>query len=133
MPAAAAGGGREVVPAEQRYWPFSAVLPACADPSVTGYIQSRFASRERKYWHTGLTIERIEEVRDVAFRPWGADYVPRRFCTGIALLSDGVKRRVDYFVKEDLGLIGASWGLNWCVHGLDPNRAYAPDCKMARP
>lgn len=128
-----AAGERDVVPAEARYSPFSGVLPACTDTSVLGRIQSRFSSRETTYWNTGLNIIGFEKVAAVAHRPWGADYVPRRFCTGVALMSDGAKRRVDYLLKEDLGIIGATWGLNWCVHGLDYNRAYAPDCKMARP
>lgn len=128
-----AAGERDVVPAESRYWSFSGSLPACGDNWVLGRIQSRFSSRENTYWNTGLNIISFEKVAPVAERPWGADYVPRRFCTGVALMSDGAKRRVDYLLKEDLGIIGATWGINWCVHGLDYNRNYAPDCKMARP
>lgn len=126
-------GAHDVVPAEARYSPFTGVLPACTDSSVLGRIERRFASREATYWNSTLTIVGFEHVRHVAERPWGKAYVPRRFCTATALMSDGRKRRVDYFVKEDLGIIGMTWGLNWCVHGLDRNFAYAPDCKMARP
>jgi len=61
------------------------------------------------------------------------DYIPRRFCTGTAILSDGVKRRIDYSVREGLGLIGVTWGVDYCVLGLDRNWAYAPACQMARP
>lgn len=126
-------GAHETVPAEQRFSPFTGHLPGCGDPSVLGRIERRFASRESTYWESGLTILGFERVRHVAERPWGRQYVPRRFCTAVALMSDGRKRRVDYFVKEDLGIIGMTWGLNWCVHGLDRNFAYAPQCKMARP
>jgi len=41
--------------------------------------------------------------------------------------------RIDYSVREDLGIIGATWGVEFCVHGLDRNWAYAPACRMARP
>lgn len=129
LPSAAHG----IVPAERRYSPFTGQLPACADPSVLARIERRFASREATYWDSRLTILGFERIRHVAERPWGSQYVPRRFCSATALMSDGRKRRVDYFLKEDLGIIGATWGLNWCVHGLDRNFAYAPDCKMARP
>ena len=119
--------------AEERVYPFSGVLPACSDGAVLSHIQRWFASREATYWQSTLTIDGFDRVGVVAERPWGAAYVPRRFCTARAHMSDGHVRRVDYFIKEDLGIIGMSWGVNWCVHGLDRNRAYAPDCKMARP
>lgn len=124
---------REQVPAEERIQPFTGLLPSCSDGAVLSHIQRWFASRETSYWQSTLTIDGFDKVGIVAERPWGADFVPRRFCTARALMSDGHIRRVDYFIKEDLGIIGMSWGVNWCVHGLDRNYAYAPDCKMARP
>jgi hypothetical protein len=124
---------REQVPAEERIQPFTGLLPSCSDGAVLSHIQRWFASRETSYWQSTLTIDGFDKVGIVAERPWGSDYVPRRFCTARALMSDGHVRRVDYFIKEDLGIIGMSWGVNWCVHGLDRNYAYAPDCKMARP
>ena len=33
----------------------------------------------------------------------------------------------------DTGMIAASWGVEWCVVGLDRDWAYNPRCKMARP
>ena len=30
-------------------------------------------------------------------------------------------------------MIGASWGVQWCVIGLDRNWAYNPACKAAGP
>ena len=29
-------------------------------------------------------------------------------------------------------MIGGSWGVQWCVVGVDRNWAYNPDCKMAQ-
>lgn len=124
---------RDQVPAEQRIQPFTGVLPSCSDGAVLSHIQRWFASRETSYWQSTLTIDGFDKIGIVAERPWGVNYVPRRFCTARAHMSDGHVRRVDYFIKEDLGIIGMSWGVNWCVHGLDRNYAYAPDCKMARP
>ena len=60
-----------------------------------------------------------------------------RFITGDTrtriALNDGSLHRVDYSVRENLGLFGWTWNVNWCVSGLDRHRSYAPDCKMARP
>lgn len=69
----------------------------------------------------------------MAWRPWGLDFIPRRYCTGKVITSDGMRRRIDYSVREDLAIIGSNWGVEWCVQGLDRNWAYQPDCKMARP
>ncbi len=49
------------------------------------------------------------------------------------MLNNGVYHRVDYSVRENLGLFGRGWNVNWCVAGLDRELSYAPNCKMARP
>ena len=120
-------------PAEHRLLPWSAAIPGCQDPGVLSEIASRFAQKEAQFWNSSLTILGYERIRPVAWRPWGLDTIPRRFCTATATTSDGRKRRVDYLVQEDLGIIGATWGVVWCVSGLDRGRTYAPNCKMARP
>lgn len=110
---------------------YDAVVPAC-DYGL-GVIASRFATKEGRFWNSALTIQGFENVRQVAFHPWANDTIPRRFCTATALVSDGKKRRVNYLIGEDTGFIGATWGVEWCVVGLDRNWAYNPACKMARP
>ena len=110
---------------------YDAVVPAC-DYGL-GVIASRFATKEGRFWNSGLTIQGFENVRQVAFHPWANDTIPRRFCTATAIVSDGRKHRVNYLIGEDTGFIGATWGVEWCVVGLDRNWAYNPACKMARP
>ena len=51
----------------------------------------------------------------------------------VAITPDGVRRPVHYSIAEDLGAIGATWGVEWCVVGLDRNWAYNPLCKIAGP
>lgn len=134
LPAAAAGG-RYVAPpdrAEARIIPMYGNLPACDDPAVLGEITSWFNSREAKFWGP-LQAVAYDRIRPLAYRPWGADFIPRRFCSGRIALNDGSLHRVDYSVRENLGLFGLTWNVNWCVSGLDRHRSYAPDCKMARP
>ncbi|HEY0568610.1 MAG TPA: hypothetical protein VGD13_10880, partial [Xanthobacteraceae bacterium] len=96
-------------------------------------IQARFSEKEGTYWNSALKIVDFLRVREVAFRPWAVDTIPRRFCSGTVLTSDGVKRRVDFLIGEDTGMIGAGWGVTWCVAGLDRNWTYNPSCRMARP
>jgi hypothetical protein len=124
---------RELEPAERREVPFDANIPACNDPLVLGQIANRFASTEWRFWNSGLTLLSFERVRQDAWRPWGLDVIPRRFCSGVVLVSDGHRRPISYSIREDLGFIGVSWGTEWCITGLDRHYAYAPYCKQARP
>ena len=123
----------EITPAERRDHSFNASIPGCSDPSVLGDITSRFAKREGRFWNSDLQILGFENVRETAWRPWGLEHLPRRFCSGTALVSDGYKRRVDFSVRDGLGFLGTGWGTEWCVAGLDRNYAYAPQCKQAAP
>ncbi len=106
-------------------------LPPCE--AALGEIRAKFAQKESQFWNSDLQILSFEKVRQTAFRPWAANTIPRRFCSATALVSDGKRHRVDYWIGEDTGMIGASWGVEWCVVGLDRNWAYNPGCKMARP
>jgi hypothetical protein len=110
---------------------YDGVLPPCE--AALGTIASRFAQKEGQFWNSDLQILDFERVRETAFRPWVAGTIPRRFCSAVALVSDGRKHRVSYWIGEDTGMIGMTWGVEWCVVGLDRNWAYNPACKMARP
>jgi hypothetical protein len=110
---------------------YEGALPGCE--AALGDIASRFAEKEGRFWNSALQILGFEDVRQTAFSPWAKATIPRRFCTAVALVSDGRRHKVDYWIGEDTGLIGASWGVEWCVVGLDRNWAYNPACKMARP
>ena len=106
-------------------------LPACEAALDT--IASRFTQKEGRFWNSDLTIENFEQVKEVAFRPWADGTIPRRFCNGRVLISDGIWRTIRYSIVEDGGMIGQSWGVQWCVVGLDRNWAYSPACKAAAP
>ncbi len=110
---------------------YDGVLPPCE--AALDKIASRFEQKESQYWNSNLQILGFERVRQTAFRPWAKEIIPRRFCSAVALVSDGRKHRVDYWIGEDTGMIGANWGVEWCVVGLDRNWSYNPGCKMARP
>jgi hypothetical protein len=122
---------------EKNFWlsgpRYNAVVPLCDEAGPLRTIQSRFASKEGRFWQSDLQIVEFEKVREIAFRPWVADAIPRRFCSAVALVNDSRKRVVYYSIVEDAGIIGATWGVEWCVVGLDRNWAYNPACKMAHP
>ena len=122
---------------EMNFWlsgpRYGGVLPACDTPWALDRIQSRFATKEGRFWNSSLRIVELGKVRETAFRPWAPDTIPRRYCSAVAITSDGVKRAVHYSIGEDTGIIGATFGVEWCVVGADRNWANNPDCRMARP
>lgn len=113
--------------------PLAGKVPACSSPSVLRRITSRFHETESKYWHSDLKIVSLNRPAEIALRPWGPDYIERRYCRAHALTSDGVTRQVHYSIGDGTSGFGVGYGVEWCVTGLDRNLAYAPDCKMAGP
>jgi hypothetical protein len=131
--ASSALGAGVVVPAEQRYAPFSVDLPPCDDAGVIGNVQSNFASAQSTFWNSSLQLGSADRIREIGFRANGLAYIPRRYCVARMQSSDGVKRAVVYQIQADLGPIGWGYGVEWCVIGLDHNLAYAPACSVLRP
>jgi hypothetical protein len=134
LPAGSAGAANIL---EKNFWlsgpRYDGNLPPCDGWWVLEKVSSRFGQKESNFWTSDLRIVEIDHVRETSFRPGPPNTIPRRFCSAIALVSDGVKRPVHYSISEDTGMIGVSWGIEWCVEGLDRNWAYNPRCKMARP
>ncbi len=122
---------------EKNFWlsgpEYSGDVPVCAEPKALELIAKRFAETDEMYWHTGLRVVELDRVNEIAFRPWGPAYLPRRYCSARALTSDNRRRAVYFSIIEDGSFIGWTWGVEWCIMGLDHNFAYAPSCKMARP
>jgi hypothetical protein len=122
---------------EKNFWlsgpRYDAIVPPCDSGWALDKIRARFGTKESRFWNSDLTLLEFGHIRQIAFRPWAEATIPRRWCSGKVLVSDGRWRPVYYSIIEDGGMIGATWGVEWCVVGLDRNWAYNPNCKMARP
>ena len=122
-------------PLELNFWlngpRYEGKLAACE--KVLSTITSQFQEKERTFWNSKLVITAYGRVHETAFRPWQSDNIPRRYCEGDVMLSDGKMRTVHYSIVEDAGFAGFGQGVEWCVTGLDRNWAYNPLCKAARP
>jgi hypothetical protein len=120
---------------EKNFWlsgpRYDGDLPPCE--SALGEISYRFAEKESKFWNSDLQITGYEKVRELAYRPWPSDSIPRRFCTAHALMNDGHVRQVHYSIIEDGGFAGYGSGVDFCVVGLDRDWAFNPACKAAKP
>jgi hypothetical protein len=108
-------------------------LPPCNYPAALDRIIGDFHIKEARFWNSRLQIVGIENIQQTALLPWAAQSIPRRFCSGIAVVNDGARHAIFYSIAEDTGMIGIDWGVNFCVVGLDRNLAYGPACRAARP
>jgi len=108
-------------------------IPACDYAPALDRIIINFHTKEFRFWNSELRIVGIENIHETAVLPWAAQSIPRRFCSGTAVINDGTKHLINYSIAEDTSIIGASWGVNFCVADLDRNWAYRPDCRSAGP
>ncbi|MCS3762123.1 hypothetical protein [Bradyrhizobium centrosematis] len=96
-------------------------------------IEREFAEKEYTFWNSSLKITGFSAVHETAYRPWQSDNIPRRYCSGEAMLTDGKVRKVHFSIIEDGGFASYGNGVEWCVVGVDRNWAYNPACRAARP
>jgi hypothetical protein len=122
---------------EKNFWMsgprYDRVMPACDFSGALDRIISNFRQKEYNFWNSQLRIVGIEDIRETAELPWAAQSIPRRFCSGAALINDGSRHDIYYSIAEDTGMTGMDFGVNFCVTGLDRDWAYNPACRAARP
>jgi hypothetical protein len=122
---------------EKNFWMsgprYDQVLPPCNYRAALDRIIGDFQIKEARFWNSRLQIVGIENIQQTALLPWAAQSIPRRFCSGTAVINDGARHAIFYSIAEDTGMIGIDWGVNFCVVGLDRNFAYGPACRAARP
>ena len=122
---------------EKNFWlsgpNYSREMPACDYAPAVNRVMIDFHTKEVRFWNSRLKIVGIENIRQSAYLPWAAQSIPRRFCSGTALINDGGRHRIYYSIASGTGIIGASWGVNFCVVGIDRNWAYGPNCRAAQP
>ena len=132
---AASAPAKAANPLEMNFWlsgpKYEGRVAPCGAAVPT--IVSRFQEKESTFWNSTLTITGVANVREIAFRPWQSDNIPRRFCTGSVMVSDGKVRTVNYSIIEDGGFAGYDQGVEFCVVGLDRNWAFNPACRAAKP
>jgi len=132
---ASAQAARAADPLELNFWlsgpRYDGRLAPCEQ--ALGVIANQFQEKESTYWNSRLEITGYNNIHEIAFRPWQSDHIPRRYCTGKAITSDGKTHTVNFSIIEDGGFASYDQGVEWCVRGFDRNWAYNPACRLAGP
>jgi hypothetical protein len=129
-------------PWELNFWlsgpKYEGRLASCE--SVLGTITSQFQEKESTFWNSSLKITAYGRIHETAYRPWQSDNIPRRYCSGDVMLSDGKLRTVHFSIIEDGSFASYSQGIEWCVTGLDrtgpitpPATPHGPDFRSIFP
>ena len=92
--------------------------------------QLSIPGKREQFWNSPLVITSYGRIHETAFRPWQSDNIPRRYCSGDVMLSDGKLRTVHYSIIEDGGFAGFNQGVEWCVPALT---AIGPTIRAAGP
>jgi hypothetical protein len=108
-------------------------VPLCHEHGPLDHIIAHWGTKEYRFWNSNLELVGFEHIREVAWEPWPSGTIPRRFCSASVLVSDGKRRQIYYSIAEDAGMIGATYGVDFCVVGLDRDWTYNPQCQLARP
>lgn len=120
-------------PNERVYFGWSGdYLPACDSGSAQRAVARQIARAVPSYYD-GLEIKLIEEIRESDFTIRRPSPVGRRYCNGVATLSDDTRHRIYYALVQYDGFLGLSWGVKACLDGLDKFRVYDGECRTVRP
>src|ERR1700749_816070 len=100
-------------PRELNFWlsgpNYDGRLKSCE--AALGTITSQFQEKESTYWNSALTITAYGRIHETAYRPWKSSNIPRRYCSGDVMLSDGKVHAVHFSIIEDGSFAGYDQGI----------------------
>jgi len=105
-------------------------FPHCHDEKVLEKIIERFNWAEDNTFQRGFYLGNIERVRERVVQTNSA--IPRRYCRGHARLTNGRHPTIYYLIEGGQGFAGNSFGVEFCMSGLDPMREYDGSCRVLR-
>ena len=110
--------------------------PHCEDPKVRSRVASGFGHKARNELHRpDLGIAEIVHVRQTRFEPQrhiDIFTVPRRYCEGTALLTNGDHRKVWYLIEGGAGFATIGANVEFCVSGFDRWNVHNSGCRVLR-
>ena len=107
-------------------------FPECHDSRVLAKIIKRFNWAENATWQRGFILDDIVRTRERLVQSTDVSPIPRRYCRGHALLSNGKHPTLYYLIEGGQGLAGNSFNVEFCISGLDEWNEYDGSCRAIR-
>ncbi len=107
-------------------------FPGCDDSGVLNKIIKRFNWAENRTWGRGFSLDEIERTRERLVKDTHDSPIPRRYCRGHALLSNGKHPTVYYLIEGGQGFAGNSYNVEFCISGLDEWNDHDGSCRALR-
>lgn len=105
----------------------------CGTPAILKTLAKRFHHQSHEVHHDRLRIDIFDDVHEhrnypaKELRP-----IARRYCGATAVLSDGRRRTLWYFIETQAGFAGWGDNVEFCVSGFDKWNVYNAHCRIAR-
>ena len=105
----------------------------CGDPAILKTVAKRFHHQSHEVHHDRLTIDIFDDVHQHRYYP-AKELRPiaRRYCGATAVLSDGRRKTLWYFIETHAGFAGWGDNVEFCVSGFDKWNVYNAYCRVAR-
>jgi hypothetical protein len=107
-------------------------FPECHDTKVLDKIVKRFNWAEDNTWQRGITLQTIERTRERLVQSTKISSIPRRYCRGHAILSNGKHPTVFYLIEGGQGYSGTQFNVEYCISGFDEWREFDGSCRVLR-
>lgn len=107
-------------------------FPQCDDAKVLKRIVKRFNKAEDKTWNRGFYLEEIERIQERNVRQNEDLQIPRRYCRGHALLTNGKHPALFFLIESGTGLAGNGFSVEFCLAGYDRWREFDGSCRSIK-
>ena len=107
-------------------------FPECHDTKVLATIVERFNWADRNTWFRGITIDHMERTGERLVQSTRVSDIPRRYCRGHAILSNGKHPTLYYLIEGGQGFAGNGFNVEFCISGFDNWNEYDGWCRAIR-
>ncbi len=106
-------------------------FPECQSEEVLEKIAKRFNKTEEIYWEDrGLVLDAVINPHLHNENAFPQSPINRRYCHGDAVFVNGKQRRIHFLIEEGAGFAGFTWNVEYCIHGLDPDKYHDGRCRV---
>ena len=117
----------------QASWFGQGYLPTCDSNRVLNSVVKKFSYANSRTFHWGVTIDSISETFEVPEQIVNDSSIGRRYCRGLAWMSDGSRSEVIYLIEARQGFASVGWRVQSCLPAYDPWHVYGAWCHSIEP